>query len=126
RSSRRQGASAGDAERRRCRDRSARVHRYAAEGVTADRNKVVALAREASVVKKWYYLHEGKPQGPVGADVLQRMALAGALVPQDLIWPEDKEREVAVQAQSALLFPASSPDLTVPEPPQTEKKDSAP
>lgn len=60
------------------------------------------------LAKKWYYLHDGRTEGPVGSDVLQRLALAGELTPQDPIWPEGADRGAAVEAQSALLFPIAA------------------
>jgi hypothetical protein len=69
---------------------------------------------------KWYYSTEGRTEGPVGSDVLQRLALSGALQPQDLIWSEDAGRDAAVEAQSALLFPVESAELPAPSAPSAQ------
>lgn len=67
---------------------------------------------------KWFYVHGDVIEGPITSDVLQRLALAGTIGPQDLIWPEGSSRSSAVEAQSALLFPVSLPEINpLPDPP---------
>lgn len=81
------------------------------------------------MAKKWYYLHDGQTKGPVRSSELQRLALAGELSPQDLIWPASAGQDAAVEAQSALLFPVelTAPAEAPPEPvavePAPEKKE---
>jgi hypothetical protein len=38
--------------------------------------------------RQWHYVRDGKQAGPVGEDVLKRMAASGALGAGDLIWSE--------------------------------------
>jgi hypothetical protein len=56
--------------------------------------------------RDWYYAHNGQTHGPVSARKLKHLAATGGLQPEDLIWPEDRDPEKAVVAETALDFAA--------------------
>jgi protein phosphatase len=61
------------------------------------------------MTSRWYYCHHEQTLGPVSEPELRQLAAQGKLVPEDLIWPEDKGRDQAVAAQAALDFSARAP-----------------
>ncbi len=51
---------------------------------------------------RWFYERGGQVCGPVAAAELTQLAAAGALAPQDLVWPEGADRAAAVPVEAAL------------------------
>jgi hypothetical protein len=54
----------------------------------------------------WFYSHEGRDHGPISTDELKRLAAAGVLDPDDMIWPAQVPHHQAVAAGAALDFAA--------------------
>lgn len=53
---------------------------------------------------RWFYTHGGQTLGPVTAAQLRQLAGSGRLAPNDLIWPEGRQRNEAVPAHAAVDF----------------------
>jgi serine/threonine protein phosphatase PrpC len=71
------------------------------------------------MIDRWYYTHNGQTLGPVPAAQLRQLAAEGRLCPNDLIWPQGRQRSEAVPAQAALEFASQ----TAPAVPLTNKPD---
>jgi len=57
---------------------------------------------------RWFYTQGEQVRGPVPAAELSQLAAAGALAPQDLVWPEDADRAQAVSVEAALRPPSAA------------------
>jgi S1-C subfamily serine protease len=62
----------------------------------------------------WYYLHNGKQQGPVTLAVLQDLTRAGRLKSADLVWTAGMNKWVAAQTIPAIF---AAPELSAPQAP---------
>lgn len=57
----------------------------------------------------WFYTHGGKTHGPVSTDEVKRLAAAGTLLAEDLLWPASVPHQLAVAAGIALDFATLAP-----------------
>ena len=55
------------------------------------------------MAKQWYFVKDGKPQGPISALELKQKADSGELRPEDLVCPEDHEDWVKAAAVKGLF-----------------------
>jgi hypothetical protein len=56
------------------------------------------------MLEYWYYTHGGQTHGPIPTEDIKRLAVAGLLQPDDLLWPATGDRRSAVPACAALDF----------------------
>jgi tetratricopeptide (TPR) repeat protein len=56
------------------------------------------------MIDRWYYTHAGQTLGPATTEQLRQLAGSGLLVPNDLIWPEGRQKSEAVPAQASIDF----------------------
>jgi hypothetical protein len=61
------------------------------------------------MLEHWYYTHGGQTHGPIPTEEIKRLAVAGLLLPEDLLWPATGDRRSAVPAGAALDFSALAP-----------------
>ena len=47
---------------------------------------------------RWYYTHQGQTHGPVSAPELRQLAARRRILPEDLLWAEDADRDQAIEA----------------------------
>jgi protein phosphatase len=64
---------------------------------------------------RWYYWHEKLIFGPVAEDELRRLAAAGLVLPDDLLWPEYGNPRDAVELRTAVDFSALPPRAGIPD-----------
>jgi hypothetical protein len=58
---------------------------------------------------QWLYRHAGQAFGPYSTEELRRLAALGLLAPADLLWPEGRGPEHAIEASSAIDFGSLPP-----------------
>jgi hypothetical protein len=73
---------------------------------------------------QWYYARDGAQQGPVSEDEIKRLAEAGTLRPQDLVWREGMPQWQP--AQQATPYFAGAPVAPPPIPPASPQPPYAP
>ncbi len=54
------------------------------------------------MAKRWFYIHDGMPRGPISQQGLIQLAGTGDLGPGDLVWPQGSDPRRAVKAHSLL------------------------
>jgi hypothetical protein len=61
------------------------------------------------MLEHWYYTHGGQTHGPILTEEIKRLAVAGLLQPDDLLWPASGDRRSAVPACAAIDFSTLAP-----------------
>jgi hypothetical protein len=56
--------------------------------------------------ERWLFKHDGKTYGPMPMAGVMRLATAGRLLPNDPLWPEDFDSEMAFPASATIDFAA--------------------
>lgn len=72
--------------------------------------------QKSTVASQWYYLTDEEPQGPVSAEQLKKLAAAGQLAPDDMVWKEGMDDWVDASKLKG-LFPTSKPAAASPKAP---------
>jgi hypothetical protein len=58
---------------------------------------------------QWFYQHAGQAFGPYSTEEVRRLAALGLLTPGDLLWPQGRGPEHAIEASSAIDFGSLPP-----------------
>jgi hypothetical protein len=65
---------------------------------------------------RWFYRHAGQSFGPYSTEEVRRLAALGLLAPRDVLWPEGRGPENAIEASSVIDFGSlATPKLTPPD-----------
>src|SRR5882724_4821353 len=66
------------------------------------------------MILRWYYWHANQVFGPVLGTELRRLAAAGAILAEDVIWPESGSPREAVELRAALDLSTLPPPTPFP------------
>jgi len=78
------------------------------------------------MLERWYFTHDGRRQGPVTSDDLDRLIADRKLVATDLLWREGADTSTAVEAGTVLIALAQTTGYVPGEKPPLPPPAAAP